>query len=754
MTFLQRLSPEQRSQLPSAVKIERSRRHFYQFQKNTSPSEYNWNWHHGLIGEWLNDFVIGKRTRIIIEAPPRHGKSEGTSRRLPAYIFGKVPSARLIACSHTADLAEEMGRDVRAIMDDHRYKQVFPGAGISRSRKGRDRGDLFDVEGGGVYKAAGVGGPITGRGYLFGIIDDYLKNREDANSPAIREKQWRWYTSTFRRRQEKNARILITACMVGDTSVTMSDGTHRPLKDIRIGDQIATYDDGVIVASTVKNWKNQGTDPIFEIRMKSGIIVKANERHPFLVDTSGGMEWVRVRNLRVRDKIVSVNSHSPTATIGGSGAESSVPTTNAPSQQIAKDIARLIIKNTNGPSVIGHHQSIRNRAEISNCDTDMESSLPNTTRSLLHKKGSAPSVNCRLEKTSERIGAASCASITTTRQAKSEGCSATIATFSSGMEKQNKCYSERPIIFEIGTDIIEEISEAGQEDVFDIHVERTENFIANGLVSHNTRWHDDDLIGRIKKKIAVGESEPFDILTLPGVMMDLEKKNIDDPRELNQALWPWFYTEAQHEQDRLIEPRDFAALTQQDPRSEGGSEWPSSYFETPDFWYNVPPVGAALKCIYYDGAGSPGAKIGDWHSATLLTITADGHLYADQRLWRAPQEQAADILLTLLLEFEPDGAAVESNFGGTILAPLIGYAAAKMGRPDLVGKFVCRPSTLKKEARIRRLGSYFSQGLLHIRENAGGRETMRQAADFPNGDFDDGLDSLDGSIQFAAELLA
>jgi hypothetical protein len=70
-----------------------------------------------------------------------------------------------MACSHTADLAEELGRDVRVILDADAYRTVFPNSGLERSRKGRDRGDLFDTVGGGVYKAAGVRGPIGGRGF-------------------------------------------------------------------------------------------------------------------------------------------------------------------------------------------------------------------------------------------------------------------------------------------------------------------------------------------------------------------------------------------------------------------------------------------------------------------------------------------------------------------------------------------------------------------------------------------------------------
>ena len=71
---------------------------------------YQVNWHHELIFSKLDLFVAGKIKRLIISCPPRHGKSEIVSRRLPAYIFGKDPDASIIACSYSADLASRMNR--------------------------------------------------------------------------------------------------------------------------------------------------------------------------------------------------------------------------------------------------------------------------------------------------------------------------------------------------------------------------------------------------------------------------------------------------------------------------------------------------------------------------------------------------------------------------------------------------------------------------------------------------------------------
>lgn len=179
---------------------------------------YQVNWHHELIFSKLDLFVAGKIKRLIISCPPRHGKSEIVSRRLPAYIFGKDPDASIIACSYSADLASRMNRDVQRIIDSPEYLRLFSDVRLNSSNvRSTSQGsylrnsDIFEIVGHqGVYRSAGVGGGITGMGLKYGIIDDPLKNREEAESETIRNKIWEWYTDTFYTRQEENAGILIT----------------------------------------------------------------------------------------------------------------------------------------------------------------------------------------------------------------------------------------------------------------------------------------------------------------------------------------------------------------------------------------------------------------------------------------------------------------------------------------------------------------------------------------------------------------
>src|SRR5580704_19744024 len=88
--------------------------------------------HHQLVCHYLEMLVSGEIRRLMILMPPRHGKSELVSRRLPAYFLGRFPDANIIACSYGADLAERMSRDCQRIIDGPVFRNIFPDVGLSR----------------------------------------------------------------------------------------------------------------------------------------------------------------------------------------------------------------------------------------------------------------------------------------------------------------------------------------------------------------------------------------------------------------------------------------------------------------------------------------------------------------------------------------------------------------------------------------------------------------------------------------------
>ena len=198
------------------VKAARARKSLLNFTLYTKP-DYQVNWHHEILCSELDKLITGENKRLMVFMPPRNGKSELGSRRFPAYVLGRDPNAQIISTSYSADLSSRMNRDVQRIIDTEEYMRVFPETGLNQSNvrtvaKGNylRNSDIFEIVGhSGVYKSAGIGGGITGMGLTYGIIDDPIKNRKDAESKTIRESVWDWYTSTFYTRLEKDARILI-----------------------------------------------------------------------------------------------------------------------------------------------------------------------------------------------------------------------------------------------------------------------------------------------------------------------------------------------------------------------------------------------------------------------------------------------------------------------------------------------------------------------------------------------------------------
>lgn len=175
---------------------------------------YLGNWHTDVLAARLDRWVDTPGDRLIVVMPPRHSKTEHCSRRLPAYLLGRDPSARIIACSYAASLSLAIARDVHGILSHPSYQAVYENFALAPptdKARASTVGYFTPAGSTGYYLATSVGGSLTGYGYTYGIIDDYLRNAADAASPRIRDAQWQWYGSVFRTRAEPGARILVVA---------------------------------------------------------------------------------------------------------------------------------------------------------------------------------------------------------------------------------------------------------------------------------------------------------------------------------------------------------------------------------------------------------------------------------------------------------------------------------------------------------------------------------------------------------------
>lgn len=139
------------------------------------------------------------------------------SEFFPAWYLGRNPDHYVVTATYAQELADDFGRKVKNQIEDATYQLVFPGVTLADDSKSAKRFHINGTLGGyehstsqrGAFYAVGVGGPLTGRGAHLLLIDDPVKNREDADSEIIRKKTKDWYTSTAYTRLMPGGRVIV-----------------------------------------------------------------------------------------------------------------------------------------------------------------------------------------------------------------------------------------------------------------------------------------------------------------------------------------------------------------------------------------------------------------------------------------------------------------------------------------------------------------------------------------------------------------
>jgi hypothetical protein len=173
--------------------------------------DYKAGWFHTKLCELLDDFIAGveqkKAPRLILTCPPRRGKSEIVSRKLPPFALGKHPEWEWVTATYGQDLSDGFGREVREVLNDPVYKDLFNVELDPRA----NAADFVRTKAGGMYKSTSIGGALTGMGANILCIDDYCKDRQDADSLLIRDRAGDWYNSVARTRLHPGGGVIITA---------------------------------------------------------------------------------------------------------------------------------------------------------------------------------------------------------------------------------------------------------------------------------------------------------------------------------------------------------------------------------------------------------------------------------------------------------------------------------------------------------------------------------------------------------------
>jgi predicted phage terminase large subunit-like protein len=164
--------------------------------------------HHERIILECEELEQGKNLRLVVSSPPRSGKSLLTSILAPAWVLGRRPEWDVVVASYGAELSQTFGRQFRNLLRSPEFKEVFPELELDESSQSIEN-MRTTVNGGALF--LGRGGPLTGRGFNWGVVDDSLKDSTEASSAIIKAALVEWFRSVFLTRQAPNARLCITA---------------------------------------------------------------------------------------------------------------------------------------------------------------------------------------------------------------------------------------------------------------------------------------------------------------------------------------------------------------------------------------------------------------------------------------------------------------------------------------------------------------------------------------------------------------
>lgn len=165
---------------------------------NPDKTEFITSLHHQMIFDALAKVESGECKRLIITMPPRHGKSQMTSKGFIPWYAGRNPNNQIIFSTYNQTFADDFGRYWRDAFRSPAFKATYPGVELRKDSAAVDRQAL--TVGGkrteGALIAVGAGGAVTGRGAHLLVIDDPIKNYEESQSQTTRDALWGWYQTT------------------------------------------------------------------------------------------------------------------------------------------------------------------------------------------------------------------------------------------------------------------------------------------------------------------------------------------------------------------------------------------------------------------------------------------------------------------------------------------------------------------------------------------------------------------------------
>jgi predicted phage terminase large subunit-like protein len=245
------------------AKMELARREFFFYCNLKAPDFYKEDRKYLVdLCDGFQDFIQSDDEVMIVNEPPRHGKSR-TAGLLVEWVLGNDQTQKIMTGSYNETLSTMFSKNVRNDIQEEKadenrivFSDIFPGVSIKR---GDGAMNLWSLEGGyNNYLATSPTGTATGFGATLLIIDDLIKNAEEANNELIKEKHWTWFTDTMLSRLEEGGKIIIimTRWASDDLAGRALEHFKEAGAKIRHISMKALQDDGTMLCSEVLSRKS------------------------------------------------------------------------------------------------------------------------------------------------------------------------------------------------------------------------------------------------------------------------------------------------------------------------------------------------------------------------------------------------------------------------------------------------------------------------------------------------------------------
>ena len=249
------------SRLILQAKLELARREFFFYCCLRAPDFYKPKRSYlRELCDALQAFYEGEDEVLVINEPPRHGKSR-TAGLFVEWILGKNPKEKIMTGSYNETLSTVFSKNVRNSIQEIKadaerivYSDIFPGITI---KAGDAAMNLWSLAGGyNSYLATSPTGTATGFGCSLMIIDDLIKNAEEAYNETVKEKHWDWFTNTMLSRLEEGGKIIVIMTRWASDDLAGNVLRHFADRRIRHISMKALQDDGTMLCEEILSRKS------------------------------------------------------------------------------------------------------------------------------------------------------------------------------------------------------------------------------------------------------------------------------------------------------------------------------------------------------------------------------------------------------------------------------------------------------------------------------------------------------------------